>query len=39
MEKWKEFKPNYKTLVLTFICLVAGLLSLNKVSEFLYFNF
>ena len=39
MEKWKEFKLNYKTLVLTFICLVAGLLSLNKVSEFLYFNF
>ena len=39
MEKWKEFKANYKTLFLTFICLVAGLLSLNKVSEFLYFNF
>ena len=39
MEKWKEFKLNYKTLILTFICLVAGLLSLNKVSEFLYFNF
>ena len=39
MEKWKEFKLNYKTLVLTFICLVSGLLSLNKVSEFLYFNF
>ena len=39
MEKWKEFKLNYKTLILTFICLTAGLLSLNKVSEFLYFNF
>ena len=39
MEKWNEFKLNYKTLFLTFICLLAGLLSLNKVSEFLYFNF
>ncbi|RWS48095.1 membrane-bound O-acyltransferase family protein, partial [Arcobacter venerupis] len=39
MEKGKEFKINYKTLILTFICLTAGLLSLNKVSEFLYFNF
>jgi D-alanyl-lipoteichoic acid acyltransferase DltB (MBOAT superfamily) len=39
MEKWNEFKVNYKTLFLTFICLLAGLLSLNKVSEFLYFNF
>ncbi len=39
MEKWEEFKINYKTLILTFICLTAGLLSLNKVSEFLYFNF
>ncbi|ABM03431.1 membrane bound O-acyl transferase, MBOAT family protein [Psychromonas ingrahamii 37] len=39
IEKGKEFKPNYKTLILTLIYLLVGLLSLNKVTEFLYFNF
>ncbi|CAM3897316.1 MBOAT family protein [Arcobacter cloacae] len=39
MEKWKEFKLNYKTLFLAFFCFSMGILSLNKVSEFLYFNF
>lgn len=39
MEKWKEFKLNYKTLFLAFFCFSIGILSLNKVSEFLYFNF
>jgi alginate O-acetyltransferase complex protein AlgI len=39
IERGKDFKLNYKTLVLTFICLITALLSLNKVSEFLYFNF
>ena len=39
MEKWKEFKLNYQTLFLAFFCFCMGILSLNKVSEFLYFNF
>lgn len=39
MEKRDTFILNYKTLILTAICLVGGILSLNKVSEFLYFNF
>ena len=39
MEKMVEFKPNYKIVVLTLICFVYGVLSLTKVSEFLYFNF
>ena len=39
MEKWKDFELNYKTLFLTFFCFCMGILSLNKVSEFLYFNF
>jgi D-alanyl-lipoteichoic acid acyltransferase DltB (MBOAT superfamily) len=39
MEKRDTFKVNYKTLFLAFICFVIGFLSLNKVSEFLYFNF
>ncbi|MFW0696923.1 MBOAT family protein, partial [Aliarcobacter butzleri] len=34
-----DFKANYKILFLTIICFIYGLLSLNKVSEFLYFNF
>ena len=39
MEKWKDFELNYKTLFLAFFCFIMGILSLNKVSEFLYFNF
>jgi len=39
MEKRDTFILNYKTLILSAICLVGGILSLNKVSEFLYFNF
>jgi hypothetical protein len=39
MEQWYEFKLNYKTLFLALGCLLSGILSLNKVSEFLYFNF
>ena len=39
MEKWKEFKINFKTLFLTYLYFVYGILSLNKISEFLYFNF
>ena len=39
MEKWKDFELNYKTLFLAFFYFCMGILSLNKVSEFLYFNF
>ena len=39
VEKAKEVKINYKTLFFTLFCLLAALLSVNKVSEFLYFNF
>ena len=39
MEKRDSFKLNYKTLFLAFFCFCMGILSLNKVSEFLYFNF
>ena len=35
MEKRDTFILNYKTLILTAIYLVGGILSLNKVSEFL----
>ncbi|MDN5126691.1 MBOAT family protein, partial [Aliarcobacter butzleri] len=34
-----DFRVNYKILFLTIICFIYGLLSVNKVSEFLYFNF
>ncbi|TLS96606.1 hypothetical protein [Aliarcobacter cibarius] len=39
MEKMIYFYPSRKTIFLTVFCLIYGLLSLNKVSEFLYFNF
>ena len=39
VEKAKELRINYKTLFFTLFCLLAALLSVNKVSEFLYFNF
>ncbi len=39
MEKRDSFKPNYKLAFLTVFCFIFGILSLNKVSEFLYFNF
>ncbi|MFX4243140.1 MBOAT family O-acyltransferase [Aliarcobacter butzleri] len=39
MEKMRNFKPNKKIVFLTVFCFIIGLLSLNKVSEFLYFNF
>ncbi|OCL93283.1 MBOAT family O-acyltransferase [Arcobacter porcinus] len=39
MEKRDSFKPNYKLAFLTAFCFIFGILSLNKVSEFLYFNF
>jgi len=39
MEKGKEFKLNYKTALLSVICFICVVLSLNKATEFLYFNF
>ena len=38
--QWLEgFKLNYKTVIFSSCCFIFGILSLNKVSEFLYFNF
>ena len=39
VEKLYDFKLNYKTAIFTAITFVGGIISLNKVSEFLYFNF
>ena len=38
-EQLENFKLNYSTAIFTGITLLIGLISLNKVSEFLYFNF
>ncbi len=38
-EQLSRFKLNYTTAIFTAIMLLAGIISLNKVSEFLYFNF
>ena len=38
-QKVKMFELNYKTILLASICFISGVLSLNRVSEFLYFNF
>jgi D-alanyl-lipoteichoic acid acyltransferase DltB (MBOAT superfamily) len=38
-EQLKSFKLTYTTAIFTGIMLLAGIISLNKVSEFLYFNF
>ena len=38
-EQLDSFKTNYRTALLTGFTLLLGLISLNKVSEFLYFNF
>jgi len=39
MEQKEMLKLNYQTLALTTFCFTIGILSLGKVSEFLYFNF
>ena len=39
MEQWNKFRPKYITLILTFVYFTYCILCLNKVSEFLYFNF
>jgi len=38
-QKLNNFKLNYKTALWSGVAFVGGVLSLNKVSEFLYFNF
>jgi len=39
MEKLEQFSLNYKTLFFSLFLFLFSILSLNKVSEFLYFNF
>ena len=39
LQKVEHFEFNYRTAFITAFTLIAGLISLNKVSEFLYFNF
>ncbi|MCK5855406.1 MAG: MBOAT family protein [Sulfurovaceae bacterium] len=39
IERLEGFKTNYQTATITAIALSMGILSLNKISEFLYFNF
>ncbi len=39
MDKMNSFKMNSKTLLLSISIFVYSVLSLNKVTEFLYFNF
>ena len=39
IQKISSFQLNYRTVILTSLTLTFGVLSLNKVSEFLYFNF
>ncbi|MGJ0312874.1 MBOAT family protein, partial [Aliarcobacter cryaerophilus] len=39
MEKMIKFKPNFLNLLLTFMFIIYSIFQLNKISEFLYFNF
>ncbi|MDD2292522.1 MAG: MBOAT family protein, partial [Aliarcobacter sp.] len=39
MERSNDFKFNNTNLFLALVCLIYSILSLNKISEFLYFNF
>lgn len=39
LQKIEHFKLNYKTAFITAFAFIASVISLNKVSEFLYFNF
>jgi len=38
-QKIENFHLNYKTILLAYVCFISAVLSLNRVSEFLYFNF
>ncbi|MCT7602584.1 MBOAT family protein, partial [Aliarcobacter butzleri] len=39
MEKMISFKPTYFNLLFSFIFIIYSIFQLNKISEFLYFNF
>ncbi len=39
IEYWQEFRPNIQTALVTMSLAIAGILSLTKVTQFLYFNF
>ena len=39
IEQLENFKTNHQTAMITALALSMGILSLNKISEFLYFNF
>ncbi|MFY9090321.1 MBOAT family protein, partial [Arcobacter aquimarinus] len=39
MEKMYKFKPTYFNLFLSFSFIIYSIFQLNKISEFLYFNF
>ncbi|MEV9528795.1 MBOAT family protein [Aliarcobacter butzleri] len=39
MEKMISFKPTYFNLLVSFIFIIYSIFQLNKISEFLYFNF
>ncbi|MGJ0358013.1 MBOAT family protein, partial [Aliarcobacter cryaerophilus] len=39
MEKMIKFKTNFLNLLLTFTFIIYSIFQLNKISEFLYFNF
>jgi uncharacterized membrane protein len=38
-QKLDNFQLNYKTVLLSAIAFMISILSINKVSEFIYFNF
>ncbi|MGI6723820.1 MAG: MBOAT family O-acyltransferase [Arcobacteraceae bacterium] len=39
MQKIDSFKANYKNTIIAIVCFTYAILSLNSISEFLYFNF
>ncbi|MDX4069577.1 MBOAT family protein, partial [Aliarcobacter skirrowii] len=39
MEKRESFRSNYLNIIFAIICFSYAILSLNNISEFLYFNF
>jgi len=35
----RRFQPNWAYLIVTFVCMITSIMSINKISEFLYFQF
>ena len=33
----RRFKPNWLYFIVTFVCMITSIMSINKISEFLYF--